>query len=339
VIFLNKILRKKTKIEAKMEKLNIGIIGLGAIGQKHCSAIAALERAKLCAVADINEKVLSSTAAQYGANPYANVKDMLKHPGLDAVVVATPDDLHRDACVLVAQAGKHILVEKPIATTVEDAQAIINAAETAGVKLMVGFTLRFSLHYMQARKAATDGTLGDLVSIYARRENVISQPERLKGRCGALMFLGPHDFDILRWVVGSEPVSIYTQAATSVPSVYPIENETFSIFRFANGVIGCAQIGWYLQDKHPAGRDFKLDIIGNKGSLNLDQMRQGIEIYTQNGAKFPSVSAGLIDEDRAFVDCLLDKKDVPVTGKDGLAAVRMVLAAMKSIETSQPVNL
>jgi len=104
-------------------------------------------------------------------------------------------------------------------------------------------------------------------------------------------------------------------------------------------VVGCAQIGWFLQDKHPAGRDFTLDIIGNKGSLNLDQMRQGIEIYTQNGAKFPSVSAGLVDEDRAFVDCILDNKDVPVSGKDGLAAVRMVLAAMKSIETGQPVNL
>src|SRR5690242_12380102 len=197
--------------EAKMERLNIGVIGLGAIGQKHCSAIAVLERAKLCAVADINEKVLSSTAAQYSATPYADVKELLKHPGLDAVVVATPDDLHRDACVLAAQAGKHVLVEKPIATTEEDAQAIIDAAETAGVKLMVGFTLRFSLHYMQARKAASDGTLGDLVSIYARRENVISQPDRLKGRCGVLMFLGPHDFDALRWIVGSEPVSIYTQ--------------------------------------------------------------------------------------------------------------------------------
>lgn len=322
-----------------MEKLNIGVIGLGAIGQKHCSAIAVLERARLRAVADVNESVLSSTANQYGATPYNDIQGLLQHPGLDAVVVATPDHLHRDACVLAAQAGKHILVEKPIATTVEDAEAIIAAADVANVRLMVGFTLRFSLHYMQAKKAASDGTLGELVSIYARRENVISQPERLKGRCGVLMFLGPHDFDAMRWIVGSEPINIYTQAASSVPSAYPIENETFSIIRFANGVIGCAQLGWFLPDKHPAGRDFRLDIIGNKGSLNLDQMRQGIEIYTQNGAKFPSVSAGLVDEDRAFVDCIIDNKAIPVTGQDGLAAVRMVLAAMKSIETCQPVDL
>lgn len=322
-----------------MKSLNIGVIGLGAIGQKHCGAIAKIERANICAVADVNEKVLTSTAAQYGAASYTDIKQMLAHPGLDAVVVATPDDLHRDACVLAAQAGKHVLVEKPVATTVEDAEAIIHSADTAGVKLMVGFSLRFSLHYLHVKKVVSDGALGDLVSIFTRRLNVISQPERLKGRCGVMMFLGIHDFDAMRWIVGSEPVSIYCQASTSVPSQYPIENEAFSIIRFANGVVGCAHIGWYLPDQHPAGRDFKLDLSGSKGSLNLDQMRQGIEIYTQSGAKFPSISAGLVDEDRAFVDCVLNDKDMPATGKDGLIALRMVLAAMKSNETGQPVNL
>jgi predicted dehydrogenase len=322
-----------------MKSLNIGVIGLGAIGQKHCTALAAIERAKICAVADVNEEVLTSTAVQYKATPYTDVKQMLAHPDLDAVVVATPDGLHRDACVWAAQVGKHILVEKPIATTVEDAEAIIQSADLAGVKLMVGFSLRFSLHYKQVKKVVSDGTLGDLVSVFARRENIISQPERLKGRCGVLMFLGTHDFDAMRWIVGSEPVSIYSQSSTSVHSSYPIENETFSIIRFGNGVVGCAHIGWYLPDKHPAGRDFKLDLLGSKGSINLDQMRQGIEIYTQNGAKFPSVSSGLVDEDRAFVDCVLDNTDIPATGEDGLIALRMVLAAMESIETGQPVSM
>lgn len=322
-----------------MKILNVGVIGLGAIGQKHCAALAAIERANICAVADLNQELVSSTAAQYNAAPYSETEQLLAHPDLQAVVVATPDDLHRDACVWAAKAGKHILVEKPIATTLDDAEAIIQSADVAGVKLMVGFTLRFSLHYSKVKNAVAEGVLGDLVSIFARRENIISQPERINGRCGVLMFLGTHDFDAMRWIVGSEPVSIYSQAATSVPSRHPIENETFSIIRFANGVIGCAHIGWFLPDQHPAGRDFKLDLLGNKGSINLDQMRQGLEIYTQNGAKFPSVSAGLVDEDRAFVDCVLDDSEIPATGEDGLIALRMVLAAMESIESGQPVNL
>jgi len=322
-----------------MKNLNIGVIGLGAIGLKHCSALAMIERATIAAVADVDEKALEATAKQYNAAPYNDFKKMLTHPGLDAVIVATPDQLHRDACVLAAEAGKHLLVEKPIATTLSDAEDIIRATDKAGVKLMVGFALRFSPPYVHAKKVVADGTLGEVVSIFARRLNVITQPDRLKGRCGVVMFLGTHDFDAMRWILGSEPISIYCESSTSVPSAYPIDNETFSIIRFKNGVIGCAHIGWYLQTQHPAGRDFKLDIIGNKGSLNLDQMRQGVEVYTASGAKFPSIGSGLHDEDRTFVDCVLDNKPSPATGQDGLASLRMVLGAMESIKTHQPVAL
>ena len=322
-----------------MKNLNIGVIGLGAIGMKHLSALALVERATITAVADVNEKALETAAKQYNAAPYNDFSKMLSHKGLDAVIVATPDQLHCDASVMAAEAGKHVLVEKPLATTIKDAEDIINAVDKAGVKLMVGFSLRFAPHYVHAKKVVADGTLGDVVSIFARRLNVITQADRLKGRCGVLMFLGTHDFDAMRWIVGSEPTSIYCAASTSVPSAYPIENETFSIIRFKNGVVGCAHIGWYLQMQHPAGRDFKLDVIGNKGSLDLDQMRQGVEIYTANGAKFPSIGSGLFDEDRAFVDCVLDDKPSPATGQDGIASLRMVLAAEESIKTQQPVTL
>ena len=90
---------------------------------------------------------------------------------------------------------------------------------------------------------------------------------------------------------------------------------------------------------HPGGRDFKLDLIGDKGSFSLDLAKQGIEFYAENFAKFPSTAPGLIEEDRAFVDCVLDDTPVPVTGQDGLVALKMVLAALESIETKQPVSM
>jgi UDP-N-acetylglucosamine 3-dehydrogenase len=320
-----------------MKTLNLGVIGLGEIGQVHCSALAQLERAKIAAVAEVNEAVLSQTAARYGAEPYTDYKKMLSHPGLDAVVVALPDPVHRDACVLAAQAGKHILVEKPIAMTVEDSQAIIRAAEQASVKLMVGFTVRYFPQYVHAKQVVADGGLGEVVSVFARRVNVVTQPDRIKGRTGVMFFLGIHDFDAMRWVVGSEPVSVYCESATSVPSAYPVENETFSIVRFKNGAIGCAHIGWYLPTQHPAGVDFKMDITGSKGTLNLDMMRQGVAVYSQDGAKYPYMAAPLLAEDRSFVDCVLDDTPSPVSGQDGLVALRMVLAALESIKTHQPV--
>jgi predicted dehydrogenase len=322
-----------------MKALNIGVIGLGNIGQKHCEALLQIRQANIVAVSDINTAVLTKTAAALNAAPYEDLEKFLQHPDLEAVIVALPDQLHRDAVVLAANAGKHILVEKPIATTEADAQEMIKAAEQAGVKLMVGFTLRFVPHYVQAKAAAASGKLGDLVSVFARRLNVISQAERIGGRTGVLHFLGIHDFDMLRWVVGSDPVSIYTEASTSVPRVYPDENETFSIIRFANGVIGCAHIGWNLPVSHPAGRDFKLDITGSKGAINVDLTNQGVGLYTTDGAKLPSTSPALVEEDKAFVNCVLDDTPVPVSGHDGVMALRMVTAALESIEKKVPVCL
>ena len=322
-----------------MKTLNIGVIGLGAIGQKHCQVLAKIRQANIVAVADLNQAVLSQTARKYQATPYVDYKELFKHDGIEAVVVATPDDLHRDPCVLAAQSGLHVLVEKPIATTEEDAQAIMDAVEKAGVKLMVGFTLRFVPHYLKTKAAVADGKLGQMISIFARRLNVASQAHRINGRCGVLHFLGIHDFDVMRWIVGSEPVSIYSDASTSVEREYPHEEETFSIIRFANGVVGCAHIGWKLPDNHPGGRDFKLDIIGDKGSLNMDLASQGLKIYTDAGHKFPSTAPGLIEEDRAFVNCVLDDKPVPVTGNDGLVALKMVMAALESIEKKSVVEL
>ena len=322
-----------------MEKLNIGVIGLGAIGQQHVQALVQVERANLLSVMDINQKIAEKTADKYNTKAFVDYKEMLAMPELDAVIVATPDEIHTEPCLSAANAGKHILVEKPIATTIEDAKAIINATDEANVKLMVGFSLRFNLHYMKVKRMVADGKLGNLISVFARRLNSVTQAGRINGRCGVLHFLGIHDFDVLRWIIGSEPVSIYTEESTSVPKKFPQDNESFSIIRFANGVRACAHIGWNLPLQHLGGRDFKFDIIGTKGALYLDQMRQGIEVYSETLSKYPSVNSGLYIEDRAFVDCILDDTPSPSTGADGLAALKMVMGAVKSIETGLPVKL
>ena len=193
---------------------------------------------------------------------------------------------------------------------------------------MVGFTVRFFPQYIHAKARVAAGDLGTLASIFARRTNVITQADRIQGRTGVMFFLGIHDFDAMRWIVGAEPVSVYCEAATSLPSKYPIENETFSIIRFANGVVGCAHIGWTMPANHPAGFDFRLDVTGDQGVLNLGMMQQGVAVYTTKGAQYPTMADPLFAKDKAFVDAVLDDGPVPVSGHDGLVAVRMVNAAL-----------
>jgi predicted dehydrogenase len=319
--------------------LNIGVIGLGEIGQMHCQALAQIEQANLVAVADIDPARLAQVATQSKATAYQDYQALLAHEGLEAVIIATPDHLHKAPCLHAAQAGKHILVEKPIATTEAEAEAILASVEAAAVQLMVGFTVRFFPQYIHAKQTVTNGDLGDLVSIFARRTNLISQSERIKGRTGVLFFLGVHDFDAMRWIVGSEPESIYCESATSVSLAYPVENETFTVIRFKNGVVGCAHIGWFLPKNHAAGFDFKLDVTGSTGILNLDMERQGVVVHSQQGTRYPFMAAPLIAEDKAFVEAILTEQPVPVSGADGLAAMKMVLAALESLESRQPVRL
>jgi predicted dehydrogenase len=322
-----------------VKQLNIGVIGLGEIGAIHCDALLQIPQAKLLAVADIDEAKAKQIAKQTGAQPYQDYKELLARNDIDAVIIATPDHLHKEPCVAAAKAGKHILVEKPLAMTLEDSKDILGAVEKANVKLMVGFTLRFFPQYQHAKASIEKGELGKLISLFARRTNLISQSQRLKGRTGVLFFLGIHDFDVLRWMVGAEAKEIYCLSTKHDRSSYTVEDETFTTIRFGNGVIACAHIGWCMPEGHPTGFDFKLDITGTNGLLNLDMVRQGVEKHVAGHTSFPPMSSPLIAEDRSFIDAVLYDKDVPVTGEDGLQAVQMTLAALESIKTGKPVGL
>ncbi len=322
-----------------MKQLNIGVIGLGEIGTVHCDALLQIPQAKLLAVADIDEAKAKQIAQQTGAQAYQDYKDLLAREDIDAVIISTPDHLHKEPCIHAANAGKHILVEKPLAMTLEDCQAINEAVAKADVKLMVGFTLRFFPQYQHAKTSLESGELGNVISLFARRTNLITQAQRLKGRTGVLFFLGIHDFDVLRWMVGAEAKEIYCMSAKHDKSQYTVEDETFTTIRFENGVIACAHIGWCIPEGHPTGFDFKLDVTGTKGLLNLDMVRQGVEKHVSGQTTFPPMASPLIAEDRSFVDAILNNQKVSVTGEDGLKAVQITLAALESIKTGKVVNL
>ena len=322
-----------------MKQLNIGVIGLGEIGAVHCDALMQISQAKLLAVADIDEARAKQIAQQTGSQPYQDYKELLARKDIDAVIIATPDHLHKEPCIHAAQAGKHILVEKPLAMTIEDCEAINEAVAKANVKLMVGFTLRFFPQYQHAKTSLESGELGNLISLFARRTNLINQAQRLKGRTGVLFFLGIHDFDVLRWMVGADAKEIYCVSAKHDRSPYMVEDETFTTIRFDNDVIACAHIGWCIPEGHPTGFDFKLDITGTKGLLNLDMVRQGVEKHVSGQTSFPPMASPLIAEDRSFVEAILHNQNVSVTGEDGLKAVQMILAALESIKTGKAVRL
>lgn len=322
-----------------MERIRVGVIGLGEIGRAHCDAVRSLPQAELVAVADVDAGLAARVATDTGAVAHADHRALLAQPGLDAVIVATPDQLHRDVVVDAAAAGVHVLVEKPIATTLADAEAMAAACEAAGVLLMVGFTLRFFPQYELARDAVARGELGRTVSAFARRTNLTTQSARLGGRTGVLFFLAVHDFDALCWILGAAPTRVYCAQSTSVPGPHPVEDETFTTIGFDDGSLACVHAGWRLPVTHPAGFDFRLDLTGSEGVLNLGMEHQGVTVIGPGGTRYPAFVDALVREDRAFVDAVRAGGPSPVPAAAGITALRMVLAAEESLRTGLPVAL
>lgn len=313
------------------EPTRVGVIGLGEIGQAHCDALASLPHVEVVAVADLDAARADATAARLGATAHTDHRDLLERARPDAVVVATPDQLHRVPVVDAAGAGVHVLVEKPIATTLEDADAMIAAAEAAGTLLSVGFTLRYFPQYAHAHDLVRAGELGTVVSAFARRTNLTTQSARIGGRTGVLFFLAVHDFDALRWVLGDEPETVFCAQSDSVPGPHPVEDETFTVVRFRSGAVACVQAGWRLPTTHPAGFDFRLDLTGSAGTFTLGMEHQGVTVVTGSGTRFPAFGDALVREDRAFVDAVRSGGPAPVPAADGRAALAMVLAAQRSL--------
>ena len=189
---------------ASVQRIRVAVIGAGFMGERHARIYAGLPDAELVAVCDVRETAASDLADRTGARAYSDFRQLLRRDDLDAVSVCTPDALHREPCELAARAGRHVLVEKPIATTVADAEAIVEAAARARVTLLVGHCLRFDPRYDQARQAVGRGELGILQTVYTRRANTVAAQDRLGGRCSLPLFLGVHDYDVMRWLTGSE---------------------------------------------------------------------------------------------------------------------------------------
>lgn len=325
-----------------MRQIGVGVIGVGVMGEQHVQAYVRNPLAKLVAVAEVAEARAQEISRKYGVTAYADMRKLLERDDMEAVSICTSDPLHVDPALQALAAGKHVLLEKPIATTLADADRIIVAARQAGVKFMVGHIVRFDPRYAKVKELIEGGALGELETIFARRLNLAAAQKVLKGRVSVLSFLGVHDFDIMRWMAGSEAVRVHTEAEARLLKArgYDVEDMTFTLIRFANGVIGCAEIGWILPDTHPRRADFKLEAIGTKGVASVDLLEQGLYVCTESeGFQRPSFGHSIDAEVAHFIDCVLHDESPLVSGEDGRAALEMSLAAQSSARTGEVVTL
>ena len=343
-----------------MPNTGFGVIGVGTWGERHAAVYAYRPDVELTVVCDANEERAKEIARRYGAKGWTTDYREAMAPdglgkGLGAVSVVTPDFAHRDVALAAAEAGKHVLCEKPLATTVEDCEAIIGAAGEAGVKLMVDFHNRFNPPMLRIKEALDDGELGEPVMMYVRLSDTIFVPTKMlswAGRSTVGWFLGSHSFDLVRWLCGAEVKRVYAVSRSVVLKDRGIDTPDFfqTTLDLENGATAHVENCWVLAETAPAVFDFKCEVVGTKGTMYADMSHHRmLRKYTPEGAAYPDVMACpevhgrptgfAIESIHHFVDCVLGAREPLVTGEDGLRATKIVLAMEESARAGRPVEV
>ncbi len=331
--------------DARVDRLRVGVVGAGLMGERHARIYATLPDVELVAICDTREEAVRPLAGMVGAAPYTDFRDLLRRDDVDAVSVCTSDGAHRAPCEAAAAAGKHVLVEKPIATTVADAEAIVEAAARAGVVLLVGHCLRFDPRYRAARTAIAAGELGALSFIHTRRSNTVAAQDRLRGRCSLPLFLGVHDYDVMRWWTGSEVERVTAESRSGLlrRHGYAVEDVSCALLRFASDVLGSAELNWVLPRGFPASGDHRADVLGERGALSIASLETGLRrADEQRAVVVDATTAPMIEghaggmfyfELRHFIDCVRGRATPAITPHDALMALRIALAVERAAAT------
>jgi predicted dehydrogenase len=284
---------------------------------------------------------------------------MLENETPDAVIVATPEFAHKDAVIASAQKGCHVFVEKPFATTLVDADEMIAACSAANVKLMIGHILRFETNYAMIQSAIEEGSIGQFLSSYARRNATISEARRLQGRVSPVTYIAVHDIDLMLWYHQVPVKSVYARALHGrVWDEFKTYDCAWITIEFEDGALGIQEVGWCLPEEWASWKelaswggfgDVRMNVVGTDGVLNLNFTPMDLYGCDREGWKFPDTRhwptmhnklvGAAKSEMEHFFECILKDQQPLVTGVDGKRSIEVMLAAEMSIAENRIVNL
>ena len=305
--------------------LRVGVIGVGAMGKNHTRLYSELHGVELVGVADVNETLAISVAQSYGCKAFAGYNDLLDE-NLDALSIAVPTTLHKKIALDATKKEINVLVEKPIADTIENADEIIKAAREKGVKLMVGHVERFNPAIIKLKELIDSGLLGNVVSISAKRVGLYNP--RIKD-VGIIIDLGTHNIDIMSYLYGERVKEVYASAGSVVHSH---EDHAIITLNFDSGSSGVIDTNWLTPHKVR-----NLTVIGSQGIAEVNCIDETLRIFDQEWVRDAKIEREepLKLELMHFIDCVQNDREPVVSGKEGKHALEVALAAVESARTGK----
>lgn len=331
-----------------MAKIGVCVIGAGDMGRRHAQCWAQVEQAQLVAVADPDEERARKSQQDFGFQSWhADYREALDQPGIQVVSVCVPSGYHRQCAVAAMEKGYHVLCEKPIAVSEDDALAMIDAARRTGVKFGVAFCKRFSKAIRMLRDLLGEGEIQRPVMYrFCTGWEIRFKPwimDRTLGG-GPLVDFACHFFDQWRFIFSSDPVRVkasgltFSVGAPELPDVEPEVDTATATVEYDSGDIGVISVSWGLPRGTGAGN--LEDILGPGGVITVHGLNK-LTIKRPDGERIIEDLANdmYLDQVRAFAEAVLEDKPVATGGEDGLIALRVSLAALRSIRTGEAVQL
>jgi UDP-N-acetylglucosamine 3-dehydrogenase len=341
-----------------MKKLNVGVIGCGSIAKhRHLPEFSRNEHVNIVAVCDIVEERVLEMAKRYDAKPYTQYEDLLANNEIDAVSVCTPNYLHAPISIAALKAGKHVLCEKPMATTKEEAEEMIETAKKYGKKLMIAHNQRFVRSHMKAKQLIESGEIGKIYSFRTAFGHPGPEGWSVDGKeswffkkdqaaMGAMGDLGVHKADLIRFLLGEEVVEVAAFVETLAKEQTDVDDNAVCLLKTESGIIGTLAASWSYNGKE----DNSTIIYGEKAILRLeDDPDYSLVVQYKNGEvvnyKLSAIQSNeeggqttshVIDH---FVSCILHDEEPSVSGQEGMKSLLVILAAFEAAKAKKVVPI
>jgi myo-inositol 2-dehydrogenase/D-chiro-inositol 1-dehydrogenase len=327
--------------------VRIAICGVGNIGKVHLGSLRSMRGCEIAGLYDTQGTPLRELAASCGVRAYRSTDDLFADSLVDAVVIATPSDSHRELTERALRAGKHVFVEKPLAGTLEDAQAIVEAAAMHPRQVVqAGFCERFNPQFIEAKRAAENGLLGRLRSIHSSRIS----PYALGNTAWELGALDTavHNLDLIMWLLDQTPTRVFARGVRIYPDSEILHSITI-LLEFANGALATDIITWLSDAAHPLSQcaRARMNILGERGSFEIDLSARPAALLTAN--EFREIDTVILGGDgyygclklqfEAFLRSIEEGVPVLAPVKDAYRAEQVVLAAQYSLQTGKAVEI
>ena len=316
-----------------MKQTNVGVIGVRSMGYNHVRIYSELENANLVAISDMVRGTLDKVSKEFNTVGYVDYDNILQIDDIEVVNICVPTVFHHDVVMRAIEAGKNVLVEKPIASKLNEAEEMIKAAEDAGVTLATGHVERFNPAVRVAKKLIDEGAIGEVVTANSKRLGPF--PPRIRD-VGVAIDLAIHDIDIFNYLFNSRANTVFANMSSKLKNC-EFEDHAEIMTKYDSGVLSILETNWLTPYKKR-----QLNITGIDGIISVDYGNQTVTLFKENNQvediKVENKEP-LKEELKSFVDCVQNNTPPEVSGKDGYEALRIVDAAMTSSKDKRLVYL